>query len=60
MSARSQTADEILAKYETAAGGREKLEAVKTLEVISTLKMEILGQAIDLPQHPSAIRFFSV
>ena len=49
MSARSQTADEILAKYETAAGGREKLEAVKTLEVISTLKMGIMGQPIDLP-----------
>ena len=45
----AQTAEEILAKYEAAAGGREKLEAVKTLEVISTLKMPFGGQSMDIP-----------
>lgn len=45
----AQTADEILTKYEAAAGGREKLEAIKTLEVISNLKMGLMGQSIDLP-----------
>lgn len=49
ISAQSQTADEILAKYEAAAGGREKLEAVRSLEVESALKMSVMGQAIDLP-----------
>ena len=48
-SAQSQTVDEILAKYETAAGGREKLEAVKTLEVVSNLKMSVMGQSLDVP-----------
>jgi outer membrane lipoprotein-sorting protein len=49
MGAYAQTAEEILAKYEAAAGGREKLEAVKTLEVISTLKMPFGGQSMDIP-----------
>ena len=45
----AQTADEILIKYEAAAGGREKLEAIKTLEVISNIRMGVMGQNIDLP-----------
>ncbi|MCW3088751.1 MAG: outer rane lipoproteinsorting protein [Sediminibacterium sp.] len=48
-SSQAQTAEEIVAKYEAAAGGREKLEAIKTLEVNSTLKMALMGQSIDLP-----------
>ncbi len=49
ITAQSQTADEILTKYEAAAGGREKLEAVQSVEVTSNLKMGIMGQDIDLP-----------
>lgn len=45
----AQIAEEIIAKYEAAAGGREKLEAIKTLEVISNLKMGVMGQSIELP-----------
>jgi hypothetical protein len=47
--AQSQTVEEIIGKYEVAAGGREKLEGVKMLEVISTIKMGVMGQNIDLP-----------
>lgn len=49
LTAKSQTAEEILAKYEAAAGGREKLEGIKTLEVISSVKMSVMGQSIELP-----------
>jgi len=47
--AQSQTVDEILAKYETAAGGREKLEAIRYLEVNSNVKLGVMGQNIELP-----------
>jgi hypothetical protein len=47
--AQSQTADEILAKYETASGGREKLQDIKMLEVLGNVKMGVMGQNIDLP-----------
>jgi hypothetical protein len=45
----AQTTEEILAKYEEAAGGREKLQSVKQLEVLSNLKMGVMGQSIELP-----------
>lgn len=45
----AQTVEEILAKYEEAAGGKAKLEAIKTLEVISNLKLGMMGQTIELP-----------
>lgn len=48
-SAQSQTVEEVLLKYEAAAGGREKLAGVKQLEVFSNLKMGVMGQDIDLP-----------
>ncbi len=47
--AQSQTVEEIIGKYEAAAGGREKLEGIKQLEVISNIKMSVMGQNIDLP-----------
>src|SRR4051812_8029584 len=47
---KAQTVDEIIAKYETAAGGREKLEGIKMLEVISSVKFNVMGQNIDLMQ----------
>ncbi len=46
--AQSQTADEILLKYENAVGGREKLEEIRYLEVYSTIKMGMMGQSIDI------------
>lgn len=46
---RSQTVEEILTKYEVAAGGREKLEAIRYLEVLSNVKMGVMGQNIELP-----------
>ncbi len=47
--AQAQTVEEILAKYEAAAGGREKLEAIRQLEVFSNVKMGVMGQNIELP-----------
>jgi hypothetical protein len=49
VSAQSQTVDEILAKYEAAAGGREKLEAVRYLEVAGTVKLAVMGNNIEMP-----------
>ncbi|MES2004400.1 MAG: hypothetical protein V4450_07755 [Bacteroidota bacterium] len=49
ITAQSQTVDEILAKYETAAGGREKLEGIKQLEIFSNVKLGVMGQNIELP-----------
>ena len=49
LSAQSQSVEEILAKYETAVGGREKLEGVNQLQVFSNLKMGMMGQTIELP-----------
>jgi hypothetical protein len=49
-SVKAQTADEIIAKYEAAAGGREKLEGVKMIEVISNVKFNVMGQNIDILQ----------
>jgi hypothetical protein len=45
----AQTADEILAKFEEASGGREKLQSIKQLQISSSVKMGIMGQDIDLP-----------
>lgn len=46
----AQTAEEIVAKYEAAAGGREKLEGIKMLEVISSVKFNVMGQNIEILQ----------
>ena len=45
----AQTADEVIARYEAAAGGREKLEAIRYLEINSNLAMGMMGRTIDLP-----------
>ncbi len=45
----AQTAEAVLAKYEVAAGGKEKLLDVKQLEVMGTVKMGVMGQEIELP-----------
>jgi len=44
-----QSADEIIARYEEAAGGREKLEGIRYLEINSNLVMGMMGRTIDLP-----------
>ncbi len=41
--------DSILAKYEVAVGGREKLDAITTLQYTSTLHLNLMGQTMDLP-----------
>lgn len=48
-SVQSQTVDEVIARYEAAAGGREKLEAIRYLEVIGNVKLGVMGQNIELP-----------
>jgi outer membrane lipoprotein-sorting protein len=44
----AQTVDEIIAKFETASGGREKLLAVNSIQLESVLKMNIMGQALEI------------
>jgi hypothetical protein len=45
----AQTVEEVLGKYVEAVGGREKLEAIRYLEVLSNVKMGVMGQNIELP-----------
>ncbi|MBR2648322.1 MAG: hypothetical protein IKD55_05750 [Sediminibacterium sp.] len=45
----AQTADELIAQYITAAGGKEKLNAIKQIEVMGTIKLGVMGQSIELP-----------
>jgi len=45
----AQSVEDVLAKYEVAAGGKEKLLGVKQLEVMGTVKMGVMGQVIELP-----------
>jgi len=49
LSAQSQTVDEILAKYEAAVGGRQKLEEIRYLEVSGTVKLAVMGNSIEMP-----------
>jgi hypothetical protein len=45
----AQTVEEIIAKHELAIGGREKVQAIKQLQVSSILKMGMMGQSIEMP-----------
>jgi hypothetical protein len=45
----AQTADDIIIQYMVAAGGKEKLNAVKQVEVMGTIKLGVMGQSIELP-----------
>jgi hypothetical protein len=45
----AQTADEVVTQYIAAAGGKEKLNAIKQIEVMGTLKLGVMGQSIELP-----------
>lgn len=49
LAAQSQTVEEVLTKYEAAAGGKDRLQAIKTLEVFSNVKISVMNQNIDLP-----------
>ena len=49
LAAQAQSVDEILAKYEAASGGREKLQGIKQLQVSSTVKLGVMGQSFDIP-----------
>lgn len=49
MVVQAQTVDEILGKYEAAAGGREKLQEIRYLEVLSNVKFNFMGQPVELP-----------
>lgn len=44
----AQDVKELLAKFEDANGGRQKLKAIKTLQVESVMKMSIMGQSFDI------------
>ncbi len=44
----AQTVDEILAKFEIASGGKEKLLAVTSIKMESVLKMNLMGQALEI------------
>lgn len=45
----AQTVEDIIAKYETAEGGREKLQGIQNMEVVSSLKMGVMGNTLDIP-----------
>ncbi len=49
VTAQSQTVEEILGKYEAAVGGREKLEAIRYLEVTGSVKLAVMGNNIEMP-----------
>ncbi|HVZ26629.1 MAG TPA: hypothetical protein VG842_11260 [Sediminibacterium sp.] len=45
----AQTVDEIIAKYEAVSGGRDKLMAIKNLEIFGNLKLDMMGQSMEIP-----------
>jgi hypothetical protein len=48
MSVSAQTLEEVLASFEGASGGRDKLAAVKTIKMESEIKMTMMGQDLDV------------
>ena len=46
--ASAQTIEEVMTKFEEANGGKNKLKAIKTLQMESVMKMNIMGQAFDI------------
>lgn len=45
----AQTADEIITKYEAVSGGRDKLTGINNLEVFGNLKLDMMGQTMEIP-----------
>lgn len=48
ISSYAQTVDEVMAKFEEANGGKNKLKAIKTLQLESVMKMNIMNQSFDI------------
>lgn len=44
----SQTVEEVMAKYEEANGGKNRLKAIKTLQMESVMKMNMMNQSFDI------------
>lgn len=47
----AQTIDDILTQYEEKNGGKEKFASTTTLQYTSTIKMNMMGMAVDLPVY---------
>lgn len=47
----AQTVDDILTQYEEKNGGREKFASTTSLQYTSTIKMNMMGMAVDLPVY---------
>src|SRR5687767_3420336 len=48
IAAQAQTADEVINKYLVAAGGKEKLESIKSLQYVQTMSLNVMGQPIQM------------
>ncbi len=46
--ASAQTVEEVMTKFEEANGGKNKLKAIKTLQMESVMKMNMMGQTFDI------------
>ena len=44
----SQTVEEVMAKFEEANGGKNRLKAIKTLQMESVMKMNMMNQSFDI------------
>lgn len=44
----AQTVEEVMTKFEEANGGKNKLKAIKTLQMESVMKMNMMGQSFDI------------
>jgi hypothetical protein len=44
----AQTIEEVMTKFEEANGGKNKLKAIKTLQMESVMKMNMMGQSFDI------------
>ncbi len=44
----AQTIEEVMTKFEEANGGKNKLKAIKTLQMESVMKMNLMGQTFDI------------
>lgn len=44
----SQTVEEVMVKYEEANGGKNRLKAIKTLQMESVMKMNMMNQSFDI------------
>ena len=45
----AQTVDEVLSKFETASGGKDVLQGIKTMQYKSTVTLTMMGSPFDIP-----------